>query len=209
MILHTSDQGRSWTDLSAELNRIAADDTGMVNDELVDILQQGSAGAVVLTSRGMIFKTSNGGQSWSKIGFIPGEPESTCICRLGIKEDEQFWLAGGAYEIGKGMWGMLAVEQPNLWKRYRLGSAYFKDALFLSKSHAFTCGSIPLDKAEAAGDRTAGVILHSADGGRLWTALYLNKHIKTINALSATDPNSIWAVGEDGLIVHLVPVQPN
>jgi photosystem II stability/assembly factor-like uncharacterized protein len=209
LILRTSDQGRSWTDVSAELNRIATDDTGMVNDELVDMLQEGPVAAVVLTSRGKIFKTSNYGQSWSKVAFIPGEPESTCICRLGIGEDGQFWLAGGAYENGKGMWGMLAVEQPNLWKRYRLGNAYFKDALVFSKSHALTCGSIPLDKEDTADDQRLGVILHSADGGRLWTVIYLNKQIKTINALSAADPNSIWAVGEDGLIVHLVPAQLN
>jgi photosystem II stability/assembly factor-like uncharacterized protein len=40
LILRTSNQGRSWTDVSAELNRVAADDAGMVNDELVDILQE-------------------------------------------------------------------------------------------------------------------------------------------------------------------------
>lgn len=167
-ILYPSDQGQSWIDVSGELNRIAADSTGMVNDELIDVISEAPRGATVLTPKGKIYKTSDGGQSWGKVGFIPGEPESTCICRFGITRDGQFWLAGGTDETGKGMWGIYAVGQPDLWKRYRLGSAYFKDALFLSNNELLASGSIPSGKASAFSDQRFGGILYSSDGGRVW-----------------------------------------
>lgn len=204
LMLYTSDRGQHWTDVSGDLNRIATNDQGFVNGWITGIIPEGSLTATVLTVRGQIFKTANGGQTWQQAEALRGEPPQTCICHFGIKGNRHLWVAGGADSI-EGIWGMLALEQSNnSWVKYRLNGVYFADVLLLSEKQILACGSIPAnEEASDHGRRRNGVILYSSDGGHSWSIIYHNTQVKTINALAAVDSEHIAAVGEEGLIVRL------
>lgn len=201
VVLHTSDQGRHWMEVSGELNRIAANDDGIVNDGIASIIPKGSLTATLLTNRGVIFKTIDGGQNWQQIEVIHGELPQTHICCFGVNEGEHLWLAGGAYSI-EGVWGVLAVEQGNKsWTRYRLGGVYFADALFLSEQQVLACGSISTDENDLS--RRDGVVLYSSDGGRNWSIIYRNTQIRSINDLAVVNSTHVLAVGGGGSVIRL------
>jgi photosystem II stability/assembly factor-like uncharacterized protein len=205
LILHTVDQGQHWTDVSGDLNRLASNERGMVNDFIADIKSEGPLNATVLTSEGKIFKADDGGQHWQILGSVHDDWGWPGYNRLGIKEDRHFWVAGGA-DSSRGMWGMLLVDQDKSWRKYKLRNVYFRDALFLSENQVLACGYIPSDENRATpNELTHGVILSSSDGGRNWSIIYRNAQIKSVKAFAAVDSNHIWAVGEGGLLLRLQP----
>lgn len=208
LILHTSNHGESWNDVSQELNRISANDVKSgVNDWITDIIPEGPLTATVLTQRGKIFKTINGGEGWRQAGLILNEPSQTCICRLGSNNGGEFlWVAGGADSV-EGMWGMLAKQQDtNLWVRHRISGFYLADLLFLSDQEVFACGSVPAKRRRSSGIRE-GVVLYSPDGGYNWSVLYHNPQVEKITALAAVDSKHVRAVGDHGLVLSLKPAE--
>jgi photosystem II stability/assembly factor-like uncharacterized protein len=203
-VLYTNDQGKSWTDVSGELNRIATDERGRVQDETTDVWAKTPSKATLLSLRGKVFETSNGGRNWQQVTALQDEPLQTCICRLGIADDGNLWVSGGT-DGEEGIWGMLArKDSNNSWSRFKTDGVYFSDAAYLQNNQAIACGSAPSGKnLSSRSDHREGVILHSLDGGRNWEYIYRNAKVKTINALSLLDSTHAWAVGDDGLILRL------
>jgi photosystem II stability/assembly factor-like uncharacterized protein len=199
-VLYTSDQGNHWIDVSNNLNRVANNEEGWITG----IISERPSTATVLTLRGQIFRTRDNGQTWQRIGVIGNEPKQTCFCRMGIRKNDHFWVAGGAGGM-EGTWGVLAVERDNhSWLRYRLAGAYFTDALVLSDQEVLACGSIPAKSGtDPFNSKRDGVVLYSPDGGRHWVVVYRSSEVSAINALAADGTGDVWAAGDNGLILHL------
>lgn len=198
-VLHTTDQGKHWTDVSSGLNPDI--DGGHVED----IYAVEPSIAILLTSSRKIFSTINGGQTWEQIGVIQGEPPQTAMMRLGMIRNQCLWVLGGTGGR-EGTWAMLAQKRDDgSWIKYRADGVLLRDVVFLSDTEIVACGTI------AAGDRLPlpaddgreGVILHSSDRGRNWFILFRSSKVKAFNDLAAIDSKHIQVVGEGNLILQL------
>ena len=208
LVLHTSDEGEHWVDVSDDLNRVAAEGKGSATGWVADIVTGGPLVATVLTSRGHLFSTGDGGKSWRRIRRDENDPliVGMTAFRLGFKPDRLHWVAGGEHgEEGTG--STLAFEQPQgSWKRYYLGGIELKDVQFLSGTDILVCGlTFPKD-AQPDFEKTEGIILYSSDGGDNWSVVYRNAQVKSINALGPVNSGHVWAVGNQGIILHLEKV---
>lgn len=204
-VLHTSNGGRTWIDVSKELNEIASDAKGRIQDHTTDIHATSMSKAVVVSLRGKVFSTDDGGKSWRQVSAIANEPTQTCICQIGeIGEGRpSIWIMGSADSL-EGMWGMLAVMKvDNSWTRYRTTGVYFRDAVRFS-NEVFASGSLYSEKKSGSkGVNRDGVIMYSTDEGKTWTTIYRNSTVAGINALARTTSGDIYAVGDDGLVINL------
>lgn len=204
LVLHTTNQGKDWADVSENLNAVAINDKGFVIGRVESVFTEGPLTATVLTSRGQMFKTDNGGQSWQQINdkrkdFL--SPMSACC--LGFKTDKLRWIAGGQFGE-EGTRSLLTVEQPNgLWQKYYLRDVYLRDVLYLSEKQIFACGSSFPKGSRKSFTPTDAVILSSSDGGHSWSVIYRNSQIESINALAGVNSQHVWAVGNDGLILRI------
>ena len=207
-VLHTSDEGEHWVDVSEDLNRVAAEGKGSATGWVADVVPKGPLAATVLTSRGHLFSTGDGGKSWRRVGRDENDSPFVGMTafRLGFKPDRLHWIAGGEHGE-EGTSSTLAFEQPQgSWKRYHLGGIELKDVQFISGTDVLACGlSFPKD-AQPDFEKTEGVILYSSDGGENWLVIYRNAQVKSINALGPVDSLHVWAVGDQGIILHLEKV---
>jgi photosystem II stability/assembly factor-like uncharacterized protein len=203
-VLHTIDQGQNWFNVSDSLNVVAREGKESANDSLTNIITENPLASQVLTLRGRIYKTNNGGQSWSLGGVLNHEPEQTCICNFGTQDNKRFWIGGGADSV-EGMWGMLAFENDDKkWQRYRLGGIRFSDIKFLSENQIFACGAVALkDSKNASLGKNEGVVLFSSDKGQHWSIIYQSKQTSMIHMLAVITPDNLLAVGNNGVVLNL------
>lgn len=205
LVLHTSDRGEHWTEVSDGLNRLAAEGQDSVNDWIAGVIPTDQSAATVLTLRGKIFRTTDGGRLWRWGANIEDEPRQSGFGALGIKSDGRLSVAGGAYsDEGVGS-VVLSQEDHNSWTRYSLGGVYFANVLFLQQNELLACGSLPLDTTGRDLSRRGGVVLYSSDGGHTWSIIYRTEQVESINKLAAPDHKSVMAIGDGGLIVRLRP----
>ena len=202
VILHTTDGGQHWVDVSGELNRVKGDQ----NDSAYNIYAVEPAKAIVLTFNGGKFiYTSDSGRSWMPVAALPEEPPQAFLGQFGVLGDNELWAVGGADSI-EGMWGTLARMSADCrWTKYGIGGIFFTDAIFCTLKEVITCGAIPTPGHESPRDDRDGVMLSSSDEGRNWTIIYRNSQVPVINSLARADANNIWAVGKRGAILHLRP----
>ena len=97
-VIHTKDGGKTWTDTSQQVNHVVADDRGYVLDDITDIQSTSSSNVTLLSLRGKLIGTTNGGAAWSQVDAIESEPNQTCICRIGTTVSGRRWVAGGTYQ---------------------------------------------------------------------------------------------------------------
>jgi photosystem II stability/assembly factor-like uncharacterized protein len=194
-VIHTTDGGRLWTDVSKKLPPGTRDATDIYSVEPSEAM---------LLSDGIIYSTVNGGQSWQKAGAVGGEPPQTFFRQLGVAKNNSTWVLGGA-DSREGMWMMFArLEGGNTWKKYKAGGVYLSDAVFLSENEVLACGRIHVeDKAHPFSEKRDGAIMYSSDGGQNWSVVYRNPKVSDINALVAVSAGQVLAVGNDGLILRL------
>jgi hypothetical protein len=95
-------------------------------------------------------------------------------------------------------------QNDNEWSRKFLDRYYLKQAVYVGNDEVFACGSmLPEDYIDGPDIRRYGVVLYSADNGSNWTVIYQNKRVKTVNALTAKNVDSLWIVGDNNLIMEL------
>jgi photosystem II stability/assembly factor-like uncharacterized protein len=203
LVFHTIDGGKHWVDVSQNLNYIAQNDQGIVNDVISDIKPDGPLSVTVLTGSGKIFKTEDGGQKWQQIGAVEDSWGWPWYERFGYKESGLLWVAGSV-NSSRGMWGMILVAQKGIWTKYKLNEFYFADALFTSDHQVLACGSSLSDEGSGAdSDQSHGIILYSSDSGYNWSIIYRNPQVKSVEALAAIDSDHVLAVGDGGIVVRL------
>ena len=200
----TSDQGKNWLDVSDGLahpgsgNKDAFRDAH--NDGLMEIVPAGPLGAVGITARSSVVKTSDGGKVWQQIANLRQSPDSAVIKRFG-QTGNKLWMVTGADGI-EGVGADLTVEaMPNSWIAHTVPGAFFADALSLSKDEFVTCGYFKYpDKSKNLQD---GAVFYSADGGQRWTFAYRSNKVKRINMLALAGTDNIWAAANDGMLLHM------
>ncbi len=193
-VLHTTNQGKHWVNVS---NNLPAGTT-----IVTDVYAVEQSKALMLCDE-TIFSTISGGKSWQKIGMIAGEPPQTAFLRIGTSPSKRIWVLGGA-DSREGMWMMFALlESDSSWKKHKTGGVYLRDAVFLSENEVLACGRIYVEnKSSPVSEKRDGVILYSADAGHNWSVVYRNSKVSDINALSIGGAGNIIAVGNDGLILR-------
>jgi photosystem II stability/assembly factor-like uncharacterized protein len=197
-VIHTTDQGKNWVDVSAGLNLDKS------KGYVADIYAVEPSKATLVTSSREVFGTTNGGHDWNKIGAILDEPAQTTITRIGVFRNNLLWVLGGT-DGREGIWSTLALKSKNdSWVKYKIDDVYLSDINFLSDTQLIGSGSIAINnKPRLDGGAREGVILYSADGGRNWVVVYRNEDVSNIHSLYVIDFSHIWAVGEKGLILQL------
>jgi photosystem II stability/assembly factor-like uncharacterized protein len=208
-VLYTSNQGKDWVDVSEDLNRIAVNEKGFVIGWIEDIIAESPLTATVLTSRGHLFRTDNGGQNWRQLDDKLDQFLYMSACCLGFKSDKLPWIAGGQSGT-EGTMSLLALQQSHdAWQKYYLDGVHLRDVLYLSEKEIFACGSSFPKGSLKSLVPMEGVILVSTDGGQNWSIIYRDTKIKSINALSAINHERILAVGDDGLVIRIEPALRN
>lgn len=192
-VIHTSDQGKSWKDISDKLPA----DIGVYR-----VASRGGANVTVITGKGFLYSTSDGGTTWHLTGSYTDEHNEIAVHRLDMNIRHQLCVLGGSGGL-EGTLSILACgDANNSWTRHVLGGVFLNDATFLADGKVLACGFIAKE-TDPMGVGGEAAILVSADEGKNWSVVYRNPEVKTLNALAATDSNHIWAVGAKGLIVRL------
>lgn len=197
LVLHTTDGGEHWTDVSGYLNQ----DIG--GGHVEDIYPEGSSKALILTSSRRIFSTIDGGENWQLIGEIQNEPPQTSMVKVGMSTNRLPWVLG-ATGGREGARTILAIKQADdTWLKYKIPSVIISDLLFLSNDRLVACGSIISNTTLAqVGDQgREGVVLYSSDAGASWDIAYITKQVKNLNTLSVVDSGTYWVLGQDGSLL--------
>lgn len=202
LILHTTDGGKHWIDVSKSANRQETGNSGAI----YSVYAKESSNALILKWNGIFYSTNDGGQSWQQVGSLPkGEPQEF-LGHYTIESGNRMWAVGGPDSI-EGMWGRLArMDADCSWTTYTVGGIRFIDAAILSDKNVIVGAVIPSlgpGKVFESRGRDA-VILDSSDRGRSWMIVYRSSHTQP-NALTKVDSNSIWVAGNNGYILHLQP----
>ena len=202
LIIHTTDNGQTWTDISTHLNNIAVNESGRVQESLTDVFILGNRDIVVLSSSGKLYKSVDNGKSWAAVSVLSNEPSQTDINHFGVFEDGRFWIAGGT-DSQEGIWGMISVSKDYVgWNRYRLNGYYFSDAKFISASEIVACGSVPFITSSGREQRK-GVILYSNDNGKSWMKVEENSSSTEFTSIAKLTSNRVFVAGQNGVGVLL------
>lgn len=175
-IVHTTD-GLQWTPQGTDLVLPGAT-LGSVC--VVDSSTAWAAGGIS-EGFGVVLKTTDGGETWLRMGTEIGLPEATS--NISALNEHIAWVggsSGGVYYTSDG--GITWADRSN----GSMPDAMWQGVDAISSSNVWISGI--LDEQ--------GFIRHSADGGVLWTA-----HAESlvndwpVLSIEAYDQNTIWAVG--------------
>ena len=212
LILHTSDGGRHWMDVSEPLNSAKAPAPPRAwrgRGEAYNVFVEAPSRAIVLTFPGRrLVYTNDAGKSWQDMGLLPEEPAQSLLGAngtdgIGFLGKNRMWAVGGADSI-EGMWGTLAVMNPDCsWTAYTTGGVFLSGAGFLSDTDVLVCGSIPRAGHEMERAHRDGLVLQSTNGGASWTRVFRSCLVPLIRSISVVDSQNVWAVGDKGCILHL------
>ena len=150
-VLHTTNQGKTWVNVSKNFPAGAR--------IVTDVFAHEPSKALMLSDE-TIFLTTSSGQRWQQSGMIEGEPPQTAFVRIGRSPSDRLWVLGGA-DSREGMWMMLArLESNNSWRKYEAGGVYLRDVLFFSEGEVLACGRLYVeDNASPVSEKRDGVIL--------------------------------------------------
>lgn len=202
IVLRTTDQGQSWTDLSEPLNRTLGIPPD--SDAVVAVCKTSAGGMAILTAERRLLVSAVGSDEWRQVLELEGEPQQTIMQKLGQIDKERFWLSGGADSI-EGRWGLLLLmESASSATNVRVPGVFFKDVVSLSEKKFLACGSISADSGSAdSSPKKEGIILYSEDGGKNWSLMVREPRVSTIKCLSIIDENHIWASADHGFLFRL------
>jgi photosystem II stability/assembly factor-like uncharacterized protein len=206
-ILRTKDQGDHWEDVSTELRRVASNGTYIINEAIMGITSSEPALATVITSELSLFRTSDGGQAWERLGSLHNNiATNSVVRRLGKKDGERLWSIGGSHSSHSGTRGVFFVQQDeHSWVKYVIGDVFFQDAVSLSQNRFLATGLVgKLTKSQRTyRAKDEAVVLSSVDGGETWGIVYHNPQITSVNCINLVNDSLAWAVGEAGLVIRL------
>lgn len=90
LILHTVDQGQHWRDISRTFGKAE------FSDSAEDIVSNGASKAAILTDRGTIFSTDDGGRTWSSKKAAKSERPQFVNLRIQADEEDRLWVLSSA-----------------------------------------------------------------------------------------------------------------
>lgn len=193
----TGDGGRTWVDISEKLK--SALPTGVV----YDINWPSPSRIYLLTTDGGVASSTDKGKTWTHmIDFDDERPNgtvsSTGYRKLALDTRGRLRVVAGA-EGDEGHWGdLITTHEGDTWNSYELVGTPIRDVVFLSESEVLACGVhfFPYDEKPERRRPSAGVIMHSLDGGKNWSVLYLSKLEETFIFLSGVGNDQFYAVAD-------------
>lgn len=202
LVMHTSDGGKTWVDVSARPNWLMGDLRGRVLELPAGIAASSDGSATMISGNGYLLDASNGGTRWQRSG-------SLALYRL-LPETKA--MSDGSVTVNAGVdgeegtAGMVARRDANgQWTGSWFKDFLVNDAVFLSDREIVACGSLlPEDKALLVQGQREAAIICSSDGGLNWKLLFKSSEVKSVNALHAGDGGTVWAVGPHGKIIKLM-----
>lgn len=203
LVLHTTDGGRHWVDISTQANRAASNGRGQTG--VVDIVLTEHSKTILLTYDGLLLNTSDAGRSWEQTARLETRP---MIAQLASTPNNSLRVVAGATGT-IGATSFLAQQtNDGSWVEYIANGVRFRDAAYISDTQVLACGSMSTaDSSTFDQERMNGVILHSLDSGRTWTIAYSNMEVRSVICIFVVDANHVWAIGEGGLLLKTTPDQ--
>jgi photosystem II stability/assembly factor-like uncharacterized protein len=202
ILLHSTDAGTNWTDMSRQLNKSMADFWGRVVESPSDIVATGHGAAKVLTENGWIITTVDGGARWENSGRSP--VQGLDAQRLIPATAQEFPRVVARTAGNHGTISLVARrESDGRWSSKVVDGVFLKDALYVANGELLACGSMLSANNQPPDGSGEGVVLRSTDDGLNWTIVYRNPSVRSLNALSHSDARHIWAVGSNGSVVDL------
>lgn len=213
LVLRTTNQGVTWTDVSEDVNKTLVQSFGGVNEQVRSILAKNSKEVILLTSKRKIFSSSNNGESWTFEREIPFEKNRKVkigndefssdlgfsALKLGQNGNDLFRIVGNLYDESFHtihLRGELSIEKErNLWINFIFNEFKIDDAEFLSEKIILVCGFWTEQ------NQLGGAILYSSNKGYSWKTLYRNTGTENLHSLVVLSSNQVLAVGEKGRIV--------
>jgi photosystem II stability/assembly factor-like uncharacterized protein len=189
-VARTLDGGQTWQTIPLSLFQ-PGDPNSLVETIYLHFIDSSTGWLVIKRatssnfSAGALFKTTDGGQTWSQLTLPIGEPVYFVTSEVG-------WIAGGAagdalYQTQDGgrSWSRQSLLQPSLqrWPRWRYRLPRFENRQE---------GVLPVALADSDHSRVEFYVTH--DGGQTWqleTSTSLDQAIDP----EATLPLTVWGVG--------------
>ena len=138
-------------------------------------------------ARSYLLRTTDGGESWSRVDLTTDEP-GVLLARVAFADPSRGWVFG---EMGA---LYSTADGGESWSRQRTGTRnILLGASFVGDARAWLVGA-------------GGTVLLSEDGGAEWRAAALGAASERaaaprLNAVSFADARSGWAVGRGGVVV--------
>jgi photosystem II stability/assembly factor-like uncharacterized protein len=192
LVLHTTNGGQDWSNLSARL----PEDRGI---EKLRVLGPGTT--LLLTHYGFISKTTDGGEHWTSVEKLDYENNRIAIHKFDLR-GEGYWALGGQSCI-EGWHSMFAAQdKAQQWTFHEINDVHFTDAMFLSDSEMLASGFIQEFSAKNP-DAFSAVLVYSPDKGGTWIVLSRYPQSRRLSGLALTDTNHVLAVGYQGLVLKI------
>jgi photosystem II stability/assembly factor-like uncharacterized protein len=204
-LLHTTNGGSTWNDVSAGLNEAMARCSGSAPQFPGTIQANGSGALLLMSDNGWGLSTSDGGLRWQCSGRFE---------TAGLRPQA---FVGGTHEFPRvlanvggnhGTASMIGTKQNDgSWLANSLSSVFLKDALYVSDNELLACGSL-VTNSNSAKTTMDGVVLLSRDHGLNWSIIYRTPEITALNALVQREAGQIWAIGSNGSLVRFERTKP-
>jgi len=155
-----------------------------VNAELFGMYFFDENTGFVIGSGGTILKTTDGGNSWELID----SPTPAALRSIQFTSNNIGWICGDNTILK-------TTDGGNTWDAYEVIPnifGYFRDLAFVSNETGWLVGNF-------------GYIIHTADGGETWYRQAEGMTENILYAIFALNENNIWAVGENGIVMKLIP----
>jgi photosystem II stability/assembly factor-like uncharacterized protein len=202
MLLRAKGHDENWEDVTAQLKSAVASNEGWTGGWVQDMVSDGPNKLTLLTKTGDLFGTEDGGQNWRMV--VPGEHAFYLMepCCVGVKENKLHWLAAGNFGTEGTYSTLRAEESKGSWHDYQVSRVYFRSVTRVSGDRFMACGSFLPKALRGQRPLSEAGVFYSEDGGQNWIVVYRNPKVKFINAITTAGSDDVWAVGEDGLILH-------
>lgn len=172
-LLNTMDGGATWRRVNMG---------GDPDARLLRVLFAGDGQGWVFGEGGMIFTTSNGGDSWSK----KRAPTRHVLLGGAFVDPTQLWLVGA---------GATVIQTRDGGATWRLGNV-----LGITESVRFAAASF-VDRSRGWAVGNKGCVFLTTDGGRTWQAQD-SKVAEDLYDVKFIDASEGWAIGSGGTLIH-------
>jgi photosystem II stability/assembly factor-like uncharacterized protein len=196
-VIITKDGGKSWKDVSIDLNQIANDIKQTGNRSINAIVVKNEKISLLMEDY-WLFQSDNLGDSWKLVDNLPDDNpvDPIKIKRMGINQDGAIWFVGGSYHYTP-LSGIIRESKGN-WEKYTLENTYFSDGIFLSNDQVIACG-LKREKKQLS----SAVILFSTDRGKSWSPIFQDEKIEYFEFLQKIDESIIIVLDAKGAIYML------
>lgn len=204
VILHTKDFGKNWDDVSpTSANVLIADQQNKLGivSSWNDVRTEQDSTAIILSDRGEILKTTDGGAAWIYINKIPSDQAGNV---RGLTDDFQLlkpitdlrFLTVGGLNSQEGTFASFAVMDENeIYHLSKLNDVYVSDVAYLGNGEFIFCGSRVESNVQERVERR-GIVFYTKDM-KNWEVI----HETDFECKNGCLYNKISIVGEKLLLV--------